>query len=127
MKNLQEDNKEIKDEMKNLQEDNKEIKDEMKNLQEDNKEIKNEMKNLQEDNKEIKSEMRKMQEEIHIVKDVNLPHILQNQTELKVEVKEIGKKLDKTNQILEEYIKKHEVEHKKIEYEIANLKWKIAN
>lgn len=46
--------------------------------------------------------------------------------ELKQEIREMGEKI--TSRI-DQYIQKHEVEHKRIEYQIADLEWKnrIAN
>ena len=137
MKVMQKDNKEIKSQMKIMQEDNKEIKSQMKIMQENNKEIKSQMKIMQEDNKEYKNNidttMKEVKDQIHMIKDVNLSHILQHQIDMKEElkamIKDIGDKLDKGTKILEDYIQRHEVEHSKINYEIADLQWKtkIAN
>ncbi len=49
---------------------------------------------------------------------------METRKELKEFKNELNNKIDKTNEFLEEYIQRHEVEHKKIDYEIANIKWK---
>ena len=59
---------------------------------------------------------------LHQVKDVNMTSMIKLQMETMQEIR-------KTNQKLDKYLDKNEVEHKKFEYEIANLEWKskIAN
>ncbi len=83
------------------------------------KSLKDEIKEMKDDINDIKNEVHVIKGDIHIIKDVNLPHILTHQEETRKELK------DK----IEGYIQKHDVEHKKIDYQLANLEWnnKIAN
>ncbi len=70
----------------------------------------------------LEKEVHEIKECIHEIKDVNMTSMIKLQMETIQEIKETNEKLDK-------YIQKNEVEHKKFEYEIANLEWKdkIAN
>ena len=67
-------------------------------------------------------EVHDMKEMMHEIKDVNMTSMIKLQMETMQEIR-------KTNQKLDQYLEKNEVEHKKFEYEIANLEWKskIAN
>ena len=88
-------------------------------------ETKNTVKELQAEMKETKNVVQELKGEMHIVKDVNMTTMLKRQeeirNELKREIREMGTKISST---IEQYIQKHEVEHKRIEYQIANLEWK---
>ena len=134
---IEKDNKEMNGRLDRIEKDNKEMNGRLDRIEKDNKEMKSEIKNIQKDNQEIKSAInttnKEVKDQIHMIKDVNLSHILENQIESKNELKEmikdIGDKVDKGTKILEDYIQRHEVEHSKINYEIADLQWKtkIAN
>lgn len=90
-----------------------------KSLKDEIKEMKDDIHMMKDDINDIKNEVHVIKGDIHIIKDVNLPHILTHQEETRKELK------DK----IEGYIQKHDVEHKKIDYQLANLEWnnKIAN
>ncbi len=70
----------------------------------------------------LENEVHDIKENIHQIKDVNMTSMIKLQMDMHKELKETNQKLDK-------YLEKNEVEHKKFEYEIANLEWKnkIAN
>ena len=93
------------------------------NLESEMHEVKGTVANLE-------NSMHNLESEMHIVKDVNMTTMLKRQEEirdeLKQEIREMGEKI--TSRI-DQYIQKHEVEHKRIEYQIADLEWKnrIAN
>lgn len=71
---------------------------------------------MEADKKELKDEIHSIKNDIHMIKDVNLPHMLAYQEETRKEVKDI-------KDMLEDYIQKHDVEHKKIDYRLANLEF----
>lgn len=78
-------------------------------MEADKKELKDEMQNIE---KELKDEIHSIKNDIHMIKDVNLPHMLAYQEEMKKELKGI----------LEEYIQKHDVEHKKNRLSISEFR-----
>ena len=101
-----------------------------KQMKKDKKELKDQMDAMQKENLEFQEEMREfqkgIQEQIHIVKDVNLPCILEQVTKTRKDLKQTEKRLEEK---LDQYIEGHAVEHKKIDYELSNIKWKtkVAN
>lgn len=92
-------------------------------MKKDKEELKDQMNAMQKENLEFQ---KGIQEQMHIVKDVNLPCILEQVTKTRKELKETENKLSGK---LDQYIEEHAVEHKKIDYELANIKWKtkVAN
>lgn len=120
----------IESEVGKLKEDNKEIKVRMKTIEEDNQEIKTNISTIQINVSSIEKTAQEIKGQIHVIKDVNMTSIIKQQEETRKKVESIIKEVgDKLSNKIDQYIQKHEVEHKKIEYEIANLEWKnkIAN
>ena len=78
----------------------------------------------------LKDEVYVIKDQIHMIKDVNMASLINNNNKTKQELKETIKETEhRLNQKLDKYLEKNEVEHKKFEYQIANLEWKnkIAN
>ena len=63
-------------------------------------------------------EVRELKNEVHKIGTTNMTTLINQQTSFSKQQREMNEKLDK-------YLDKNEVEHKKFEYEIANLEWKI--
>lgn len=62
-------------------------------------------------------EVHGLKEEVHRIGTTNTTILINQQTAFSNQLKE-------TNEKLEQYLEKNEVEHKRFEYEIANLEWK---
>ena len=83
--------------------------------------------------KEIKDQVYVIQGQLHGIKDVNMTSMIKEQSKTREDIKEVKhtvENMEKSfNQKIDRYLQKDEVEHKKFEYEIANLQWKskIAN
>lgn len=62
-------------------------------------------------------EVHEMKKELHRYGTTNMTILINQQTEFSKQLKQTNEKLDK-------YLQKNEVDHKKFEYEIAELEWK---
>ena len=86
-------------------------------LQKVEKELKDQVKDLRGDVHGLENYIKG---ELHIIKNVNMAKILEVQLQMMEELERINKELGK-------HIQKNEVQHKKFEYEIVDLKYKVAN
>ena len=121
--NLESEMHEVKGTVTNLQTEMHEVKGTVANLE-------NSMHKLETEMHEVKDTVNNLESNMHIVKDVNMTTMLKRQEEIRDELKqEIRGMGEKITSRIDQYIQKHEVEHKRIEYQIADLEWKnrIAN
>ncbi len=79
--------------------------------------LKEKVSALEEDVSTLKSDVSTLKTDMHAVKDVNMTKLITIQLETRKDIEKLNKKLD-------ESIEKNELDHKKFEYQIANLEWK---
>ncbi len=128
--NLESEMGEVKGTVHNLESEMGELKGTVHNLAKEMSDVKTTVNNLESRTINLETSMNNLESEMHIVKDVNMTTMLKRQEEIRDELKqEIREMGDKLCNRIDRYIEKHEVEHKGIEYRIADLEWKnkIAN
>lgn len=128
--NLESEMHDVKETVTNLESEMHDVKTTVTNLENRTINLETSMTNLESEMHDVKETVTNLESEMHIVKDVNMTTILKRQEEIRDELKqEIREMGDKLCNRIDEYIQKHEVEHKRIEYKIADLEWKnkIAN
>lgn len=88
--------------------------------------LENEVKEIKSQVTEIQGNVQEIRKDIHKIETVNMTILITEQASVREELKEAERRI---NQKMDKYLEKNEVEHKKFEYEIANLEWKnkIAN
>ncbi len=77
----------------------------------------NKVDNIEDKVDKLEIEVKEIKGEMHTIQDINMTSLIKLQMQTIQEIK-------KTNQKLDKYIQKNEVEHKKFEYQIADLEWK---
>lgn len=121
---------EVKGKVTNVETEMHEVKGKVTNLETEMHEVKDTVNNLESRTINLETSMHNLESEMHIVKDVDMTTMLKRQEEIRDELKqEIREMGDKLCNRIDQYIQKHEVVHKRIEYQIADLEWKnrIAN
>ena len=107
---LEEDVSILKSDVSTLKSDVSILKEKVSALEEDVSILKSDVSILKSDVSTLKTDM-------HAVKDVNMTKLITIQLETRRDIEKLSKKLD-------ESIEKNELDHKKFEYQIANLEWK---
>ena len=114
--NLQTNYHEMNNKIDNLQTNYHEMNNKIDNLQTNYHEINDKIKDLQTNYHEMNDKIKDLQTNDHKIEN-NMTSMMNYQIEMQKIIKNINEKLDK-------YIIQNEVEHKKFEYQIANLEWK---
>lgn len=93
------------------------LEEDVSTLKSDVSTLKSDVSTLKSDVSTLKSDVSTLKTDMHAVKDVNMTKLITIQLETRKDIEKLSKKLN-------ESIEKNELDHKKFEYQIANLEWK---